>query len=160
MTGCQGRFPPGILFHLFTPPVSKLPSQECNITSKQSQNAISWLRHSRSKEVQSSSLWNPRFMSRSASTKRLSFAGSYNGPQIRLSMAAHLVENPHMNSTHMLSLPSFKRILENSPLDRPTYLIQWNCAFAPVQHLTHLDGNLFNSPLAFKSVESSSTGVS
>lgn len=72
-----------------------------------------------------------------------------NADQQSLLLAAPRFENPHVNCTHILSLPSSRRVLENSPLDRPTYIIQWDRSFSNIQRLTHFDGNLFNSSAAW-----------
>ncbi|KAH6904353.1 beta-lactamase/transpeptidase-like protein [Coprinopsis sp. MPI-PUGE-AT-0042] len=69
-------------------------------------------------------------------------------------LAVTRFENPHTNCTHVLSLPSSKRVLENSPLDRPTYIIQWEeRTISNVQRLTHFDANLFNSSVALSNAD-------
>ncbi|KAH6904354.1 beta-lactamase/transpeptidase-like protein, partial [Coprinopsis sp. MPI-PUGE-AT-0042] len=67
-----------------------------------------------------------------------------NGEQQSPLLAVARFENPYTNCTQVLSLPSSRRVLENSPLDRPTYIIQWDRSFSNIQRLTHFDANLFN----------------
>ncbi|KAH6885585.1 beta-lactamase/transpeptidase-like protein [Coprinopsis sp. MPI-PUGE-AT-0042] len=62
-------------------------------------------------------------------------------------------DNPHTNCTNVLALPSSRRVLENSALDRPTYLIQWDRLFTNIQRLTHFDGNLFNVSVAWSNAD-------
>lgn len=62
-------------------------------------------------------------------------------------------ENPHTNCTHVFSLASSRRLLANTPLDRPTYVATWDRSLSNLVRFEHFDSNLFNATVAWSNAD-------